>query len=258
MNPARPAYFISDLHLGARYRGMPAERETWLLRFLREEAQRASHLFILGDLFEFWMEYRSYVPKSHFRVLAALETLARSGVEVHYLAGNHDFNLGAFFRDQLGLQVHPDELRIELQGKRLLLLHGDGLAASDGRYRIMKRVFRNPLSNILFRLVHPDWGMGLANALSGLSRDQHGNRPRKMDEYEAAGRALLARGDCDIVMHGHTHAAFVKDVPEGIYVNSGEWLYGMRYAVMENGACRIERYAGAPAQGNQGDPAGGL
>lgn len=245
----RPAYFISDLHLGARYRGMPPERETWLLRFLREDAARASHLFILGDLFEFWMEYGSYVPKGHFRVLAALEALARSGVEVHYLAGNHDFNLGSFFRDQIGLRVHADEVRLDLQGKRLLLLHGDGLAASDGRYRFMKKVFRHPLSNFLFRLLHPDWGMGLAHGLSGLSRDQHKNRPRKMDEYEAAGRALLAKGDCDIVMHGHTHAAFVKQEPEGIYVNSGEWLYEMKYVAMEGGVCRVERFSpGAPAR----------
>ena len=243
MDRARPAYFISDLHLGARYRGMPPERETWLLRFLREEAPRASHLFILGDLFEFWMEYRYFVPKGHVRVLAALEGLARAGVEVHYLAGNHDFNLGAFFRDQLGLRVHADGLRLELQGKRLMLLHGDGLAATDGRYRVMKKIFRHPLANFLFRLVHPDWGMGLAHALSGLSRDRHGNRPRKLDEYEAAGRALLAQRDCDILMHGHTHAAFVKEVPEGIYVNSGEWLYEMKYVAMENGACRVERFA---------------
>jgi UDP-2,3-diacylglucosamine hydrolase len=225
---------------------MPAERETWLLRFLREDAPRASHLFILGDLFEFWMEYASYVPKFHFRVLAALESLARAGVEVHYLAGNHDFNLGPFFRDQIGLQVHADEYRLELQGRRLLLLHGDGLAASDWKYRLMKKVVRHPLSNFLFRQLHPDWGMGLAHSLSGLSRDRHGNQPRKMDEYEAAGRALLAQGDCDIVMHGHSHAAFVKTVPEGLYVNSGEWLYGMRYVVMENGTCRIERFADAP------------
>lgn len=239
---ARPAYFISDLHLGARYRGLDPDRETLVLRFLRDNAAGASHLFILGDLFEFWMEYGSYVPKAHFRVLAALEALTRSGVEVHYLAGNHDFNLGRFFADQLDVRVHADEIRMELQGRRLLLLHGDGLAATDGKYRFMKKVFRHPLANFAFKLLHPDWGMWLAHALSGLSRDQHQNRPRKMDEYEAASRALLADGRQDIVMHGHTHAAFVKEFPEGIYVNSGEWLYGMKYVVMEAGACKVERF----------------
>ncbi len=244
--PARAplAYFISDLHLGAAHAGLDPDREILVLRFLREKAAAASHLFILGDLFEFWMEYRSYVPKEHFRILAALEALARQGVEVHYLSGNHDFNLGGFFREHVGLRVHADEIRVELQGKRLLLLHGDGLAKSDWRYRIMKKVFRHRLSGFLFRLLHPDFGMGLARWSSKASRDQHQNRPRHMDEYEAAGRALLAEGSHDVLIHGHTHAAFVKEFPEGIYVNSGEWLTRMEYVAMENGACRIEKFSG--------------
>src|SRR5258706_12899352 len=115
-NPQRPiAYFISDLHLGARYTGLNPDRETLVLRFLRERAASASHLFILGDLFEFWMEYRSFVPKEHFRIVAALEELARNKVEVHYLSGNHDFNLGNFFPDQVGRRVHTAEIRSELQ-----------------------------------------------------------------------------------------------------------------------------------------------
>ncbi|MEO6095281.1 MAG: UDP-2,3-diacylglucosamine diphosphatase [Fibrobacteria bacterium] len=236
------AYFISDLHLGARYRGLDPDRETLVLRFLRGKAASATHLFILGDLFEFWMEYRSFVPKDHFRILAGLEELARKGVEVHYLSGNHDFNLGSFFRDQMGLRVHADEIRIDLQGKRLLLLHGDGLAASDWKYRIMKRMFRHRLSNWLFGLLHPDFGMGLARYASKTSRDQHRNRPRNMDQYEAAGRAILADKRQDILMHGHTHAAFVKEFPEGIYVNTGEWLTRMEYVAMENGICRIEMF----------------
>lgn len=236
------AFFISDLHLGAKYRGLDPDRETVVLRFLRDKAPLATHLFILGDLFEFWMEYRSFVPKEHFRILAALEELARAGVEVHYLSGNHDFNLGTFFRDQVGLRVHADEIRIDLQGKRLLLLHGDGLAKSDWKYRIMKSVLRHPLSNRLFRLVHPDFGMGLARYTSKASRDQHQNRPRYMDQYEAACRTILADKRQDILIHGHTHVAFVKEFPEGVYVNSGEWLTRMEYVAMENGVCRIEKF----------------
>lgn len=236
------AYFISDLHLGAAYRGLDPGRETLVLRFLEEKAASAGHLFILGDLFEFWMEYRLFVPKQHFRVLAALESLVRRGVEVHYLSGNHDFNLGSFFREQIGLKVHDDEIRVELQGKRLLLMHGDGLAKADWKYRIMKKVFRHPLSNRLFRLLHPDFGMGLALATSKASRDQHQNRPRHMDQYEAACRAILSDGRQDILMHGHTHAAFVKRFPEGVYVNSGEWITKMEYVAMENGECRIEKF----------------
>ncbi len=238
----KPAYFISDLHLGALYRGLKPDRERLLVHFLEQKAHKASHLFILGDLFEFWMEYRSFIPKDYFQTLSALGRLAQSGVEIHYLSGNHDFNLGHFFQDTLGFKIHSDSLALELQGKKILLLHGDGLAKSDWKYRILKRILRHKLSNRTFQLLHPDFGMGLARAVGKLSRDRHQNLPRFMDQYEAASRKLLADGNHDILIHGHTHAAFVKDVPEGIYVNSGEWLHEMKYVAMTQGCCRIESY----------------
>lgn len=244
------AYFVSDLHFGARYARARPGREEEFIHFLAEKASGGTHLVILGDLFEFWMEYRDYVPKRHFRVLSALSRLADSGVEVHYLAGNHDFNLGAFFRESLGLNVHPGPLSLALQGRRILLQHGDGMASGDWKYRLVKGVMRHPLSNTLFKLIHPDWGMALAKRLSQLSRDRHGNRPRFMPQYEAASRKLLARGTHDVLMHGHIHAGFVKQVPEGVYVCTGEWLERMEYVVMENGECRLETWdprAASPA-----------
>ncbi len=240
MIDSKPAYFISDLHLGARYPGARPEREAELIRFLRTRARLASHLFIVGDLFEFWMEYRNYIPKEFIRTLTALQELVDHGVEVHYLSGNHDFNLGNFFSERLGIRTHHAPLEIALQGRKLLLLHGDGLAHSDWKYRWMKSVLVHPLANRCFHWIHPDVGMALAHALSGFSRDRHGNQPRKLDEYEAASRSLLAKSGVDILMHGHTHAAFVKSVPEGIYVNSGEWLYKMEFIAMRDGICRVE------------------
>lgn len=238
----KPAYFISDLHLGALYPGLNSNREEILVRFLEQKAIQASHLFILGDLFEFWMEYRSFIPKKHFRTLAALENLVRNGVQVHYLSGNHDFNLGSFFTETLKLNIHHHPFSLELQGKKLLLLHGDGLARSDWKYRIIKKIMLHPFSNWSFKLIHPDFGMALANSVSRLSRDSHKNQPRFMDEYEAASRKLLSDRKHEILMHGHTHAAFVKTFPEGVYVNTGEWLYEMKYIAMEEGACRVEKF----------------
>jgi UDP-2,3-diacylglucosamine hydrolase len=237
------AYFVSDLHLGAKYRHARPEREALFIRFLEETASGGGHLFILGDLFEFWMEYRSFIPKAHFRTLAALGRLARRGVQVHYLGGNHDFNLGGFFSEHLDLLVHQGPLEMELQGKKLLLLHGDGLAASDWKYRMMKKITMHPWSNRCFKWLHPDLGMELAKRLSKLSRDRHGNLPRRLDEYETACRRFLSRG-FDIVMHGHTHAGFVRQLPEGIYVNSGEWLGRMEYVRMEGGVCTLETFTG--------------
>ena len=238
---SRPAFFISDLHLGADYRHARKEREAHFRSFLAGPAAEGSHLFILGDLFEFWMEYRSFIPKHHFGTLAALERLAARGVEVHYLSGNHDFNRGTFFAEHLGLKVHHAPLPVELQRRRLLLLHGDGMARPDWKYRLAKGVTLHPFTNACFRLIHPDWGMSLARYLSRLSRDQHGNRPRMLPLYEAASRKLLRDG-FDVVMHGHTHAGFVKRVPEGTYVNTGEWLERMEYVKMEEGEITLESW----------------
>src|SRR3984885_10735431 len=152
----KSAVFVSDLHLGTLYKNANPKRQEEFESFLRSLIGRASHLFLLGDIFEFWMEYTHYIPKAQFRVLSALHELRRSGVEIHYHCGNHDFNLGTFFRDQIGIETHDGPLLFELQGKRLLLLHGDGMNAKDKIYPWVRRILHHPLSNWLYRKLHPD------------------------------------------------------------------------------------------------------
>lgn len=237
----KSAFFVSDLHLGALYHKADPRRAEHFEEFVRSLSDRATHLFLLGDLFEFWMEHRHYIPKRHFGVLAALRDLSRSGVPVHYLGGNHDFSLGTFFREELGVETHDGPLRLELQGKRVFLLHGDGMNPVDWKYRVAKRVLQSPWANRLYRVLHPDLGMDLALWTGKVSRDRHGNVPRHLDRYESAARALLRQGH-DIVMHGHVHAGFVKALPEGIYVNTGEWLVRLQYVEMADGECVLKSY----------------
>ncbi len=239
----KKAYFISDLHFGAHYGKSHPGREESFHRFLKTITPQASHIFILGDLFEFWMEYSHFIPKAHFATLRALAEAASAGIEVHYLCGNHDFNLGSFFDEHLKIKTHSESLSITLQEKKVFLIHGDGLAKSDWKYRITKKIIRHSLSNFLFKLIHPDWGMRLAFFVGKASRDQHDCRPRLLAEYQAASVALLKLGH-DMVIHGHTHAAFVKDLPEGVYINSGDWLQHQRYVVIEHGVCRLEEFGG--------------
>jgi UDP-2,3-diacylglucosamine hydrolase len=236
------AVFVSDLHLGTRYSGARASREELFERFLLDQEGRASHLFLLGDVFEFWMEYRHFIPKDHFGVLAALHRLRRSGTEIHYCAGNHDFNLGTFFRDTLGIATHDGPFTAEVQGKRMLLLHGDGMNPADWKYRIVKRVLRHPLSNRAWKLLHPDLGMRIALGVGKASRDTHDGAPRDLDLYEAEARRLLRETGSDILMHGHVHAGFVKTLPEGVYVNTGEWVRRLEYVEMEGGECSLRTY----------------
>lgn len=239
-----PAYFVSDLHLGTRYAGARADREEMFARFVEGLEGRASRLFLLGDVFEFWMEYRHFVPKHHFGVLAALRRLRRSGVPIDYLAGNHDFNLGAFFRESLGIETHDGPLAVELQGKRVLLLHGDGMDPGDKAYRFVKGVLRHPLSNWAWKKLHPDLGMRIALGVGKASRDQHKGVPKNLDRYEAEARRLMREGGYDVLMHGHVHAGFVRTVPEGVYVNTGEWVKRLEYVEMRDGECALRTYGG--------------
>jgi len=236
------AVFVSDLHLGTRYGGAREDREILFERFLLEQEGRISHLFLVGDVFEFWMEYRHVMPKAHFAVLAALHRLRRSGIEIHYVCGNHDFNLGTFFRDQLGILTHDGPFPITLQGKNLLVLHGDGMNPKDRAYRLVRRVLHSRWANFLWKLIHPDLGMRIAFGVGKASRDQHGSEPRDLDLYELEARRLLREGGHDIVIHGHIHAGFVNAVPEGLHVNTGEWLKRLEYVEMEGGEVALKTY----------------
>jgi UDP-2,3-diacylglucosamine hydrolase len=237
------ALFVSDLHLGTAYSGARADREALFEKFLLGLEGNASRLYLLGDVFEFWMEYRHYISKHHFGVLAALYRLRKSGMEIHYIGGNHDFNLGSFFEDSLGIVTHDDPFEANIQGKRLLLLHGDGMNPTDWKYRIVRRILRHPLSNWAWKLLHPDWGMNIALGVGKASRDQnHGTiSDEKAAGYESEARALLKQG-YDIVMHGHIHRGFVKTLPEGVYVNTGEWVKRLEYVEMLGGECSLRTY----------------
>jgi UDP-2,3-diacylglucosamine hydrolase len=234
------AFFVSDVHLGTRYSKALPGREARLEAWIRGLTGRATHLFLLGDLFEFWMEHRHVVPKHHFGVLSALYELRRSGVEIHYVCGNHDFNLGTFFEESLGIVTHDGPFEMNLQGKRMLLLHGDGLDPRDWKYRIVRKVLHHPLSNRAWKLLHPDLGMRLALGVGKASRD-HSGYDLKIPEYETEVRKLLRQG-YDIVVHGHIHAGFVTRHPEGVHVNTGEWMTRMEYVEMKDGECSLKTY----------------
>jgi UDP-2,3-diacylglucosamine hydrolase len=151
-------YFLSDAHLGGEPRPKEAAREARLHRFLSHVAEHGSALYIVGDLFDFWFEYPTAIPRRHFETLAALRDVRRAGVAIHYLTGNHDFWLGPFLSQELGLITHTGATTVETQGHRLWIHHGDGLVGGDLGYRVLKRVVRHPASIGLYGLLHPDWG----------------------------------------------------------------------------------------------------
>ena len=233
-----PAYFLCDAHLGIEPPGCVPDREAKLVRQLESWVGKASHVVIVGDLFEFWYEYRYYVASGHMELYRVLGELVRSGTQVHLLRGNHDFAYGEFFPKQLGIQVH-NELVLDIQGKRVYFRHGDGVPKSDRGYRILRRILDFPLNRWLFRKIHPDIGMGIARFVGRNSRKYGECHPVKLEEYLAwANRALKAK-NCDICVHGHHHIGGVWNVENGVVASPGEWIKNPAVLRMENGGIEL-------------------
>lgn len=234
-----PAYFISDAHLGIEPPGSVPAREEKLVAFLKSLVGKASHVVIVGDLFEFWYEYRYYVASSHMDLFFALRELVVSGTEVHLLQGNHDFAYGEFFSKNLGVQVHKSVV-LEIQGKRVFCCHGDGVPKSDYGYRMMRKVLDFPLNRWLFRQIHPDIGMGIARFVGRNSRKYGENREIKLDEYLDWGRRVLEREKCDLCIHGHHHIAGIWNTEDGIVASPGEWIKNPTFLRMEKGGVVLQ------------------
>ncbi len=235
--------FISDIHLGMGNRKSEEERERKLIVFLQETLQTGDRLFIVGDLFDFWFEYKTVIPKDFIRILSCLRELTEQGIRVDYIAGNHDFWAGDFFQNELGLYFHPEPLRERIGDKTFYIIHGDGLKKSDSGYRFLKRVFRKKINIFLYRWLHPDIGVPFAKWCSGSSRNYTSNKDFG-DEREYIDFAEnLFRNGVDHVIMGHTHRPCEHATENGkSLVNLGDWIEHNTYARFHNNALTIHTY----------------
>lgn len=234
-------YFFSDAHLGAETQQEEKLKEKNLLAFLGQVKEDGDYLYILGDLFEFWFEYRNVMPKEHFDVLIKLKELAQKGVKTSYVAGNHDFWLGDFLPEQIGIQVSREPISAEHQGKRILLIHGDGLSKKDRGYRILKRILRNRTNMWLYRQLPPDLGIPLAKKVASLSRSHTSRKEYQFDDYLNFAREKIEQG-YDAVVMGHTHCPLMKDLGKGIYLNVGDWIENFTYGKLKGGKFFLEKF----------------
>jgi UDP-2,3-diacylglucosamine hydrolase len=243
-------YFISDVHLGLRSREEERAKEDRLLDFLRSVAGDAERLVIVGDLFDFWFEYRTVIPKGFHRTLAALHNLTGGGVPIDFLVGNHDCWLGDFFEAELGMTVHFKPFETLVQGKRVYVHHGDGLAENDLGYRMIKPVLRNRFNIWLYRWLHPDIGVRLARGSSRTSRQYTTNKHYGEGEGMARHAATLIDGGADIVVMGHRHVPELRPIGKGVYVNLGDWVTHNTFGVMRGGTITLETWNGQPEKRN--------
>jgi len=232
----KPVYVVSDVHLGA----VPPERERAFLRWLAHAGDAASQVVVNGDLFDFWFEYRSAIPRGHTRVLGALAELVDSGVPIHFMGGNHDWWGGSFLEEEIGLILYRDPVVLDLAGHRTFLAHGDGLGAGDLGYRVLKRVLRGRLTLWGFRWLHPDIGARVAGRVSatehraGRTTEDEKQRAAKLEEW--ALEKLRSEAELDLVILGHTHVPALRKV-EGNkhYLNAGDWVTHRSYGVLSPG-----------------------
>jgi UDP-2,3-diacylglucosamine hydrolase len=230
-------YIFSDVHLGSgsdELEALKVRRIGELFELVRNDGDR---LIILGDLFDFWFEYKHAIPKEHTDTLFMLRDLVKHGIAVDYVSGNHDFWMGDYFEKNIGVHLHQDKLDLEYAGFRLHLLHGDGLARADHAYRLLKRILRNRFNFWLYRKLPPDWAIPFAKAVSRRSRGYNSRRDHTfLPEYEKYAARRLSEG-YDIVVIGHLHVPVFKSLDGGTYINTGDFIHHFSYArVDEQGA----------------------
>lgn len=242
-------YFFSDVHLGLGSRESNREREEALHRFLKMvRRERAEALYIIGDLFDYWFEYRTVIPRGFTRTLGAIAAVVDAGVRVEYLMGNHDFGHRDYFEEELGVRVHHDDIEREIEGRRCYLSHGDGKAFNDTGYLILKKVLRNRVSNTLFRFLHPDIGIGAASYASRRSRDYTsqknygGEKPGESDGLYAFAEKKIVQEGFELVVMGHSHRPLRVDLPGGAYINLGTWLHDRPYLLLDGERMELLRF----------------
>ena len=231
--------FISDIHLGLQAKEQEKEKEKALVRFLNFAGENGTELFIVGDLFDYWFEYRRVYQKGFFRTLTALQDLTNSGVKVHYFIGNHDFMHRDFFTDEIGVELHKDGIVRELDGKKFYIAHGDGLVKNDLGYNILKKILRNRTLQIFYSLIHPDIGVALASHTSKTSRDYTSKKDYgEVDGLFEAAKCKIDEG-FDYVLFGHLHKRIYENYKQGYYINLGSWLSAPCYGVFKDNKFEI-------------------
>lgn len=243
-------YFLSDFHLGAPDHAASLEREKILVQFLDEIKNNVAELFLVGDMFDFWYEYRRVVPKGHVRLLGKLAELSDAGVVMHFFVGNHDMWMRDYFQQELNIKIyfHPEEF--ERNGKTFLVGHGDGLGPGDHGYKRLKKVFRNPVSKWLFGIFPPHLGMGLANYMSRKSRAQTGTSEETFLGEDKEWliiycKEVLKEKKIDFFVFGHRHLAIDYRLNEvSRYINLGDWIRYFTYAVFDGTDMELKSYTG--------------
>jgi UDP-2,3-diacylglucosamine hydrolase len=248
LSAGKKIYFISDFHLGVPNDKDSRKREDKIVAWLNSISHDVQILYLMGDVFDYWFEYKEVVPRGYVRLLGKLAELSDAGVEMHYFTGNHDMWVFDYLPKEIGLQVHRAPIQREYNGKKFYLGHGDGLGPGDFGYKFIKKVFANKLSQWLFARVHPNTGIGLMKFFSRRSRIATGTSDDVYlgDDKEwlmIFSREILQKEHYDYFIFGHRHMPLDKQLNnQSRYINLGEWINHFTYAVFDGQELQLKKF----------------
>lgn len=248
MGSSKKIYFLSDFHLGAPDAATSLIREKKIIRFLDEIRNDAAEIFILGDLFDFWYEYKKVVPKGYVRILGKLAELSDSGIPLYFFVGNHDMWMNDYFQKELNIPVYFEPKEFVYSGKKFLIGHGDGLGPGDHGYKFIKKIFRNRACQWFFGILPPYIGMGIAGYFSRKSRAQTGQTDEVFlgedEEWLVRySKEILQKQHYDYFIFGHRHLPLdIKLNDTSRYINLGDWIKYNSYATFDGDDMTLTYY----------------
>lgn len=248
LNAGKKIYFASDFHLGAPNTKQSLEREHKIIRWLESIADDAAAIFLVGDIFDFWFEYKEVVPKGFIRFQGKIAELRGKNIPIYFFTGNHDMWMFGYFTEELGIPVFRKPQVLEVSGKKLYIAHGDGLGPGDHTYKFLKKLFENKICRWAFRQIHPDLGIRLAKAWSGKSRIQ--STTSETDQFLGDdewlwqySKEVEEKTHHDFYVFGHRHLPIdqlVKNTSR--YINLGEWVKYFTYGVFDGKVFELKKW----------------
>lgn len=240
-------YFVSDVHLGATALKNNREREVLFAQWLDEISVNASELYLMGDIFDFWYEYKKVVPRGFTRILGRIANLTDRGIPVHFFAGNHDIWVSDYLTEELGVTVHHNEVVKEIGQKKFFLAHGDGLDKNDKGYIFLKKIFTNKVAQWLFSRLHPNFAFFIAHGWSADSRlskpdYQHDFMVNQDGMYKFAAD-FLKNTSVDYFVMGHRHRmANEKMEKNARFILLGDWINSFSYGIFDGEKFELKKY----------------
>lgn len=248
MELGKKIYFASDLHLGLSAHKTSIEREKLFVKWLDQIKNDAEEIYLLGDIFDFWFEYKKAVPRGFTRLLGKLSEICDAGIPIYFFTGNHDMWVFDYLAAETGVTVIRRPIEREWNGKRFFIAHGDGLGPFDRNYKVLKWVFHNPFFQWMYARLHPNFGIGIAQAWSQYTRE-HQAYPTFMGEEKEwlirYAKLVLKKEHFDFFIFGHRHVPISLQLKDNSqFINLGDWLYNYTYAEFDGDVVVMKKFEG--------------